>query len=369
MTLPIDRTAKSTLDANLVNGITSDAPALKANDDVLYNTIDELNNKVDALIASGALSPYPPAQYNQLINGNFDVWQRGMTLTPFIGNYLADRWYCADVVSATFSKQTASPPQGSDAYARITINANAGYLNIAQAFESDICNKLKGKTVSISIQMRKDSTFDGQHFLQVDKNAVANTSGGTWTPVKASSTINLSTSWAVYKLENVQIPSDANGLRLSIWTTGGVRPANSFVEISQAQINLGNIALTYQPKSFAEELVLCQRFYEKSYDYATAFGTSVTDGIFYMQTAETPALTGTRIRISAPFKVQKRTVGTMRYWDLVGNGSKITKISSDTQTNNITPATSVFSNISQKGFIAISADGPILFHWDIDAEI
>jgi|GEM_PF-4464964 len=56
MSLPIDRTAKIALDANLVNGVTSDAPKLKANNDVIYNTIDELYNYAAGLVQSDKLS-------------------------------------------------------------------------------------------------------------------------------------------------------------------------------------------------------------------------------------------------------------------------------------------------------------------------
>jgi lysophospholipase L1-like esterase len=49
MTLPIDRTKKTTLDANLQAGITSNAQALKDNNDVVYDTIDELNTKADGI--------------------------------------------------------------------------------------------------------------------------------------------------------------------------------------------------------------------------------------------------------------------------------------------------------------------------------
>lgn len=48
MGAPIDRTTKSALDTNLVNGVTSDAPKIKANNDTLYNYVDGLNNQQDA---------------------------------------------------------------------------------------------------------------------------------------------------------------------------------------------------------------------------------------------------------------------------------------------------------------------------------
>jgi len=55
---PIDRTAKAELDLNLVNGVTSDAPKLKANNDVLYDYVDYLNGQIDQH-ASASVIPHP----------------------------------------------------------------------------------------------------------------------------------------------------------------------------------------------------------------------------------------------------------------------------------------------------------------------
>lgn len=52
---PIDRTAKTALDSNLVNGNVSDAPKMKANNDVIYNYSDTLNSAIDTHAASAIL--------------------------------------------------------------------------------------------------------------------------------------------------------------------------------------------------------------------------------------------------------------------------------------------------------------------------
>ena len=51
MGTPIDRTAKNALDKNLVNGVTSDAPTMKANNDTIYNYVDSLNGSIDSALA------------------------------------------------------------------------------------------------------------------------------------------------------------------------------------------------------------------------------------------------------------------------------------------------------------------------------
>jgi hypothetical protein len=194
-----------------------------------------------------------------LINGNFDVWQRG---TNFTSGYTADRWCGIALSSSTISKQIATPPIGSTSYMRATVNALGGYANFGQPFESDVCNKLKGKYVSLSVLIRRDATYDGQYQLFIDKNSAANTSGGTWVNVGSSTPYVLTTSWVLYKLENVLIPSDANGLRVQIAALNGTRPANSYIEFAQCQFNVGPVILPFQPKSYGEELRDCIGFCE-----------------------------------------------------------------------------------------------------------
>lgn len=55
---PIDRTNKTALDTNLNNGITSDAPKVKSNNDTLYNYVDTLNQQ-DEDHASAAVLAHP----------------------------------------------------------------------------------------------------------------------------------------------------------------------------------------------------------------------------------------------------------------------------------------------------------------------
>lgn len=56
MGAPIDRTAKTTMDANLVNGTISDAPKLKASDNIIYDYVDGLNQAQDAHAQAATLA-------------------------------------------------------------------------------------------------------------------------------------------------------------------------------------------------------------------------------------------------------------------------------------------------------------------------
>lgn len=114
--------------------------------------------------------------------------------------------------------------------------------------------------------------------------------------------------------------------------------------LSKVQFNFGTTALPFSPKSFDQELQACQRYYEKSYSYSlppgfnfgftlnlhglnTNLGNGYSGALYYY------GIAANAVRKHSPiisYKVRKRLVApTMQYWDVAGNLSKITEISSD----------------------------------------
>ena len=53
---------------------------------------------------------------------------------------------------------------------------------------------------------------------------------------------------------------------------------NATYEITGVQLEVGSVSTSFQHRSFAQELDLCQRYYQKSYDYSTTPGTATTTG-------------------------------------------------------------------------------------------
>lgn len=329
--LPIDRTAKSTLDANLVNGILSDAPKIRASENVVYDTIDELNAKVDGLVGSSALSPYPPSNFNKLINGNFDVAQRGTSFTnPTNNQYTLDRIYTtvANVgtlpTSIIHSQQVQTPGDitGSYYFYRINPNgagsgfgANDGY-SITQKIENGtryLCGIGKKVTLSFlarsSIAGKKIGVFLTQFFgtggspsSGTNANGTNFTLTSTWTKY----TVTFSTDTLVGKIFGTNNDDSLAVNFVAMWgaasygvavNSAGV--AETFVgagniDIAQAQVNAGAQVLPFQPRSFAEELALCQRYYELA-------GAGFVGRVF----------SGVRADISGSYKVQKRISPTI----------------------------------------------------------
>jgi hypothetical protein len=84
-------------------------------------------------------------------------------------------------------------------------------------------------------------------------------------------------------------------------------------------------------RPFDQELVLCQRYYEKSYDYGTVIGTGTTNGAFI---GSGPTHTGGYNAVWF-YKTQKRAVPTITLYDLAGNAGKVSNASGNNQAGTV----------------------------------
>lgn len=370
--LPADRTklalAQSNQNPGNVLGSSQNKNALTE----AYDTVDLLNQKVDGLVGSSTLSPYPPAQYNRLINGNFDVWQRGVS-TVAIGFYTADRWlYGADGTgqASTISQQSFTPGQG------IVPNEPKYYLRLA------VTTAATGQTFNIlSQRIESVGSFAGLNvtlsfWAKAETNRTASSravqnfgSGGSASVVSSGGTHNLTTSWQKFTTV-ITIPSisgktigsnDYLSLELNL-------PINTLetIDIAQVQVNVGNQALPFQPRSIAEEFALCQRYYEKSYTYADVTGANT-----YTGTVVTRAQTTSEAWGGVIFSVQKRVAPTVNIYAKDGTSSKLTGYGGGSFGTTVTAAsigTHGFTAVVDSG-IGFTAGTTYCHHFTADAEL
>jgi hypothetical protein len=302
-----------------------------------------------------------------IINGNFDVWQRGTSFTT--SGYSADRWY-TDLSLSTLTRQSSGVPIGSKYCSRVTMTG-AGYGNYLQALESDLCSKLTGNKVTLSLKIRRNSTFMSDISIIIQKNATADTLlGGTWTDISNTKVTNAniptgttSSDWYLISV-TVIIPTDgtANGIRVSL-QMNTTSTSGAYYEIAQAQISISDTTLPFQSRSFADELALCQRYYEKSYSQQVAPGTATVIGVSGMVAGlDTATITGSK------FSVKKRIAPTVIMYSQNGTVNKVTAAGgADT-------ATATATIIGDGGFATISSSGIITttyyyYHFTADAEL
>lgn len=228
-----------------------------------------------------------------IINGNFDVWQRGTSFTASANNddvYTADRWnLISDGNDAVDVSREAVTDLAGSTYAIKLDTETAKRYGIVQFIENVDAIKLKGKTVSLSFKAKSAniaalratvltwaSTADAVTSDVVASWDATPTWAANWADNATPADLAVGTSWTTCKVEGIVLDeSTVNNVAVVIWTPNE-ETIGDIVYVSQIQLNEGSVALPFQPKSFEEELRACKRFCYRmtSADAAyTPFGT------------------------------------------------------------------------------------------------
>jgi hypothetical protein len=411
---PIDRTALIAAQTNQVpNALIRSALNIAAIK-TPYDTIDELYNYTANLVAGGVLQPYPAFLSRQaLINGNFDVWQRGTTFTnPVSGTYTTDRFAAlystvgALPTSIVHSQQSLTPGDivNSFYYYRISPNGSGSGFGVGDGYyiQQKIENGVRylcgvGKNITISFWARSDITGKKIGIYAFQKYGTGgspstgeNIAGNkfsltsTWTKY----TVTITTNTLVGKTFGTN-NDDFLGIQfVSMWGTGtfgtlvsSAGVAETFggagnIDIAQVQVNSGATALLFQPRSFAEELALCQRYYEKSYSYATAplTASAAADSIVLIVPSNTIA--AGQAYGTVAYKVRKRVTNptiTIYPYTTPSNTSRVSTIAGVDLGANSGVAQNfgdnAFQIVNNSGGTLTTNGNATLFHYVSDAEI
>tara|TARA_Y100000004_G_scaffold34289_1_gene36573 strand:+ start:573 stop:1778 length:1206 start_codon:yes stop_codon:yes gene_type:complete len=108
-------------------------------------------------------------------------------------------------------------------------------------------------------------------------------------------------------------------------TTGVLTTANATWFITGIQIEIGSSASDFEHRSFAEELALCQRYYQKSYVYETAPGTATQHGSWSTGGHQGGTSTG-YVEGVINFERLMRATPTLTLYDHNGNSNKCARL-------------------------------------------
>jgi hypothetical protein len=196
---------------------------------------------------------------NKLINGNFDVWQRGTTAVS--SGYRADRWF-ASAGTESYSQGTATPPDGSFYYGIATrTTATSASLGLGQRIESAITRYLVGQTLTCSFYYRQTSGTITSCKLVVDYANALDNFTGTTNVYSLTSSITPSASWQKYTFTFVVTSNMAtNGFQILVGA-GTTVTGPVTINIAQVQLEVGSSATAFEQRQPGYELMLCQRYY------------------------------------------------------------------------------------------------------------
>jgi len=238
-----------------------------------------------------------------IMNGNFDIWQRGTSVaTPDVTNtYLADRWKdyldknggTLPTLTRSRQLQTSGDVFNSFYFSRLATNGAGTSLGTAsqhqysQKIENgtrNLCGASKTVTLSFyarsSIASKKLGVYLDQYYgTGGSPSSIEIINGSNWT---------LTSTWTKYTytfttntLVGKTFGTDLNDfIQVNFFLMWGSTLASQVggsgaetyvgsgnIDIAQVQLCAGDVALPFQPKSFNQELLDCQRYYEPSWDY------------------------------------------------------------------------------------------------------
>jgi len=231
-------------------------------------------NSPKAIADSYLSNVYNSMARQAIINGNFDVWQRGTSIAMTTANaYSADRWYAETATAGTdktISQQDGTGVEGSQYCARVAMVQDVDeLLTFSQALESQDSIKLRGKKLTLSFYARGGAEFVADNATLVSKIV---TGKGTDQKVLAFTTSadgvsqnnTLTTGWQKFTCTTTAaIASDITQIGISFaFTHAGSGTTTNYFEVAQVQLCAGDVALPFMPKSFKDELRACKRYYQ-----------------------------------------------------------------------------------------------------------
>jgi len=142
--------------------------------------------------------------------------------------------------------------------------------------------------------------------------------------------------------------------------------------ITGVQMEVSPVATPFEHRSFGQELALCQRYYEKSYDQGDVPGTGTHYGAIKIGGSNVSATTSYISGGGNTFKVTKRARPTVVVYDPDGGTTNQCQ-RWQLGVGNYNNQASVSADISETNFLQYSATGNsasgVIYHYTADAEL
>jgi hypothetical protein len=234
---------------------------------------------------------FRPFTKNLVINGAYDIWQRGTSIAQTAANtFFADRWsgYRGGLATgATYSRQatgdTTNLPfiQYCNRMQRDSGNASTESLNTWYNAETSDSIRFAGQVITFSFYARKGANFSGDGggnftgYIQTGTGTdQALASGYTGIVTLITKTVQPTSTWVRYTATaTVAANATQIGVQFS-YTPTGTAGAADYVEFTGVMVEVGSQASPFTRAGgglIQQELAACQRYY-----YRTGVGTGNT---------------------------------------------------------------------------------------------
>ena len=259
-------------------------------------------------------------------------------------------------------------------------------MSLVQNLETNQSIQLAGKAVTISVWARKGANFSptsGQFVIYlftgtgIDQNYASYTgqasTSGVFTPT---------TSWQRFSFTTT-VPANATECAVIFsYVPSGTAGAADYMDYAGAQLEIGNVPTSFSTATGnpSNELMACQRYYERSYNLDMPSGTANTLGNGAIGNTGNSLAGSTAGNVGGftilPFKVTKRVAPTMVTYDYDGTANAVRVYPGDAKRTGVTGLANVqtsgayqFMSFNNTSATAIGSNNTIMFHWTADAEL
>lgn len=334
-------------------------------------------NKSSVVAAITEIWNYPVSNMARqaIINGNFDVWQRGTSFTnPVTNAYTADRWQIQydgsgmihSVSQQAFTVGQSAVPNNPKYFLRrqvTTAGTGQTFNNFRQNIED--VQTFAGQKITLSFWAKAGAAITIGAIIEQNFGG-----GGSASVYTSEQNINLTTAWQKFSLTFTlaSLSGKTIGTNSLLGIVWGL-PLNATItfDIAQVQVNAGDQALPFIPRSLGEELALCQRYFQKSFTYDTTPADAIINGMIQWQNASASAQPMTTIFL----KSHMRVVPTLTFYNPFA-------VDPTKKLMNTTTATSVAAGFNARSTSSFIVTAPVgsgavgdffTVHYTADAEL
>lgn len=296
----------------------------------LTRNVEDSTNSGSAISLSGSAEVFittrardiSTSRHNFIINPRLDHWQRGASFTS--SGYTADRWRL-DIgtgAAGTASRQaftvgqTDVPDNPTYFYRFDRTTTGTGDSVVRQRIPSSIT--CSGQRCCLSFYMKGEAAFTMT--IKADQQF----GGGGSTAVGHSSTVSVTTSWqlfeVVFDMSSVSGKTIGTEDYVDILFQFPIAAGAIYFDFADVRFEKGAHRSETEWRSPEAELLLCQKFYEKSYNTDDDPFTSTVDS---KESLVAPGFTGF-MRWSQQYQTRKRTDSpTFQIMTTTGTGGHV----------------------------------------------
>ena len=239
---------------------------------------------------------------NRLLNGDFNVWQRGTSQTSS-GYGSDDRWINFHSGSTkthslqAFTLGQTDVPGEPEGFSRTVVSSVAGAANlVVKTQRIEGVRTFAGQTVTLSFWAKADA--NRPIALEFSQNF-----GTGGTPSASVFSIgmqkfSLTTAWqkftatvAIPSISGKTLGTDSDFLEMAFWYDAGsdwdartdsLGQQSGTFDIARVQLEASSVATPFEPRPFSVEFSLCQRYYQSA-PFGILYGAYATDAYAQIQ--------------------------------------------------------------------------------------